>query len=102
MVLTLAEEFEPEIIFVAIRLPGPNGIDLAKHLRALPTGAHLLLVATDLDGPRLDETGSRGLFDYHFVKPVPRAALDQILDERRRKIANLNRHAPSRFPRSTL
>ena len=68
--------FRPHIAFLDIGLPGMNGYDLARHLRADPTCAGLVLVAVTGWGQAQDlaESGRAG-FDRHLTKPVDTAAV---------------------------
>lgn len=83
--LGAVEEFQrslPEVVLMDIGLPGMNGLDAAKAIRALPEGRDVTLVAMtgwgqDEDRQRTKEAG----FDRHLVKPVERAQLLQLLAE---------------------
>jgi len=83
--LAAVEEFQrsrPDVVLMDIGLPGMNGLDAAKAIRALPDGNDVALVAMtgwgqDEDRQRTKEAG----FDRHLVKPVDRAALMQLLVE---------------------
>lgn len=79
MVLVLAAEFEPEIIFLETALRAPDGAELVRHLRALPIGPRLFIIAVTEAGPHFPAEANRELFDYHFPKPLPRTALDEVL-----------------------
>ncbi|TCZ83633.1 PAS domain-containing protein [Lysobacter sp. N42] len=66
-----------------IGLPGMNGLELARRLRALPGGARPLLLALSGYGREEDRRASREAgFDAHFVKPVDGL---ELLDALRRR-----------------
>ena len=68
-------------MFLDIGLPGLNGYDVARTLRAAPTMARTRLIAFtgyghDEDRRRVHEAG----FDHHLVKPVGAADIAKIVD----------------------
>ena len=76
-----AGEFRPEAIFLDLGLPGMNGYDVAKHLRASAELASALIVA--FTGYGQDEDRRRVLdagFDHHLLKPVDPLLLQKIID----------------------
>jgi CheY-like chemotaxis protein len=68
-------------VLLDIGLPAMDGYEVARHLRALPGGQGLELVALTGYGQQHDKdhTLTAG-FDHHLVKPVDLAALAQLLD----------------------
>jgi CheY-like chemotaxis protein len=69
--MTAAEVFEPQAIVLDIGLPGLNGYELAKQLRANAATSRVLLIAltgygSDEDRARAAEAG----FDCHSTKPA--------------------------------
>ena len=78
--LKVVDEFEPELAFVDVGLPGIDGYELATRLRAHPSCRSTLLVALtgygrDKDKKRANEAG----FDHHLTKPVDFDAIDRLL-----------------------
>ena len=70
----------PELVILDIGLPGMDGYEVARTLRADPATRGLLLVAltgygTDADRQRALEAG----FDRHITKPLSREALEAAL-----------------------
>lgn len=66
-----ASEFLPEVVILDVGLPGMNGFEVARRIRALPGLADALLVA--MSGYGSDEDlaeGKRAGFDEYLVKPV--------------------------------
>ncbi len=75
--IAMAEEFRPDVAVWDIRMPGLSGYEAAQHLRALPLGRTLNLIA--LTAVRDDsESLSKG-FDAHLGKPVDINALLNIV-----------------------
>jgi CheY-like chemotaxis protein len=80
--LAIAVEFLPDVALLDLGLPGMDGYELARRLRALPGLARVRLVAVtgygqDRDRALTHEAG----FDLHLVKPVERARFKAVLDE---------------------
>ena len=75
-----AASFAPEFAFVDIGLPGRNGYDVARALRAMPQTAACTLVAVTGWGQDEDRRLSHEAgFDTHLVKPVdPQQVIDII------------------------
>ncbi|MYM35978.1 response regulator [Duganella sp. FT94W] len=78
--IALATEGMPELAILDIGLPGMDGFELAGHLRRLPGGAALKLVALSGYGQENDKTRSRQAgFAAHLVKPINIADLQLSL-----------------------
>ncbi len=76
-----AKEFKPDMILLDLGMPGMDGFETAKRLRALPQTKDITLVA--LTGWGQQEDRQRTLkagFSRHLVKPVAPAALEELLD----------------------
>lgn len=74
----------PDIIFLDLGMPGMDGIETARHLRALPEGNKILLVALTGWGQEKDRQRTREAgFDAHLVKPVDSAGLAEVLERLR-------------------
>jgi PAS domain S-box-containing protein len=81
--LHVAPEFKPDVVLLDIGLPGIDGYEVARRLRALETGRSFLIVAVtgwdqEADKRRSEEAG----FDMHLVKPVAPADLEKALTHR--------------------
>ncbi|MBI3838430.1 MAG: PAS domain S-box protein [Planctomycetia bacterium] len=73
------EQWHPDVVLLDIGLPGLNGYEVARHIRQMPQGKSVFLVA--LTGYGQDEDRRKSLeagFDEHLVKPAPVAALQEI------------------------
>ena len=66
-----AAEFLPEVVILDVGLPGMNGFEVARRIRALPGLADALLVAMSGYGSEEDlAEGKRAGFNEYLVKPV--------------------------------
>jgi len=76
----LALATAPEVAFIDIRLPGIDGHEVARRIRAA-LGSRVLLVALTAHGQEQDRRRSREAgFDVHLVKPVSYEDLTRVLD----------------------
>jgi signal transduction histidine kinase len=78
--LAAASRFRPEVVFLDIGLPGMNGYEVARALRADECCEGAVLVAltgwgSEEDRKRSQEAG----FDLHLVKPVEDSHLQAVL-----------------------
>jgi len=72
------ETFRPEIALLDIGLPGMNGYELARHLRAMRELQGIRLVALTGYGQAEDQQRIRAAgFDDHLIKPVALPALQR-------------------------
>lgn len=80
--LARAKEFQPDVIFCDIGLPGMNGYEVARNLRSDEQLKDVYLIA--LSGyaqPEDIERSKEAGFNRHVAKPVDLAKLEQILEE---------------------
>ena len=69
--LELAERFLPEMVLWDIGMPGMDGYEVARSIRAQPWGANMLLVAQTGWGQEEDRRRTREAgFDAHMTKPL--------------------------------
>ena len=79
--LERARQFAPQVCLLDIGLPGIDGLELARRLRALPQTASVLLVAVTGYGQERDrEQILAAGFDHHLVKPIDTGRLYALLD----------------------
>ena len=79
---------QPDVGLVDIGLPGMDGYEVARAVRARPEGRSLFLVAlTGYGGPEAEASARRAGFDLHLVKPVDANRLPEILHRGRPVIA---------------
>ena len=81
--LAVATEFQPEVVLLDIGLPGMDGFEVARHLRAMPALAGALLIAmTGYASPEDLRAAKDAGFDEHLVKPVDLEILREWLRTR--------------------
>jgi CheY-like chemotaxis protein len=69
--LAAAERFRPDVVLLDIGLPGMDGYEVARRLRAMGNGSKLMLVAvTGYGGDEVRRKATAAGFDRHLVKPV--------------------------------
>jgi CheY-like chemotaxis protein len=72
--------FIPDIVLLDLGMPGMDGFEVCRQMRAMRLERRPTIVAMtgwgrDEDRTRTTEAG----FDHHLVKPVDRAALERVL-----------------------
>jgi CheY-like chemotaxis protein/anti-sigma regulatory factor (Ser/Thr protein kinase) len=77
----LVREYQPRLVLCDIGLPGMDGVEVCRHVKALPIASQPVMVALtgwgmDADRKRTREVG----FDHHLVKPVAPDKLFAILN----------------------
>lgn len=79
--LAAAAEHRPELVLLDLGMPGMDGFEVARRLRAEP-GAPLVIVALSGWGQASDRdrTAEAG-FDLHLVKPIAAGELERLLDD---------------------
>ena len=79
--LEAARRHRPEVAIVDIGLPGLNGYEVGRQIRAWPGGGEMLLIALTGYGQPGDQARSlEAGFDAHLVKPFDRARLASLLE----------------------
>jgi PAS domain S-box-containing protein len=72
--------YRPDVVLLDLGLPGRNGFQLARDLRAVPSLAGLKLIAVTGYGQEDDRRRSRESgFDQHLIKPVDYRRLKALL-----------------------
>ena len=78
--LDLAAGFHPDVALLDVGMPGMDGYELARRLRADPAQQGLLLAAMTGWGEERDRERAREAgFDHHFRKPADIKALTRML-----------------------
>ena len=78
--LNMAAAFRPNVMFLDIGMPKLNGYEVCRRLRQESWGKDMVVIA--LTGWGQEEDKRRSLdagFDFHMVKPVLPAALEELL-----------------------
>jgi CheY-like chemotaxis protein len=83
--VSAAAEFQADLILMDIAMPGLDGFEAARRIRAKPWGKGVTLVAlTGWVRDDVREWAEEAGFDHYFVKPVDFAILLELLSNRRR------------------
>jgi PAS domain S-box-containing protein len=78
--LALALHHRPEVVLIDLGLPGLDGYEVARALRASPTGKTAALIAVTGYGQADDRRRSKEAgFDAHLVKPVSQSLLSSLI-----------------------
>ena len=81
--LNAAPKFKPDVVLLDIGMPGLDGYEVARRLRATKRGRSLRIIAVTGWGQAADRHRSREAgFDVHLVKPVEPRELLKVLDEK--------------------
>ncbi|HUR20423.1 MAG TPA: response regulator [Vicinamibacterales bacterium] len=84
--LDTAQEFKPDIFLLDIGLPGINGYELARRLRAEGfASAHIVAISGYAHEADIERSRAAG-FDRHFAKPVDFDDLVKSLAESKRNL----------------
>jgi CheY-like chemotaxis protein len=77
-------EFQPDVILIDIGLPGVDGYELARRVRAQEDYQDVRLIAITGYSQESDRQRALGAgFNDHLVKPVDMKHLESLLRERR-------------------
>jgi two-component system CheB/CheR fusion protein len=78
--VAMAQQSEPDVVLCDIGLPGMDGLEVCRQIRALPTKTRPIMVAVTGWGQDADRRKTREAgFDHHLVKPVGIGSLHQLL-----------------------
>lgn len=98
--LEAALDYKPHVVVLDIGLPGLDGYEVARRLRAQPQFAHTPIVALTGYGQQSDRERSREAgFDAHLIKPVDPAVLKAFIASGGAANADVNikRGGPTNF-----
>jgi CheY-like chemotaxis protein len=77
--LRAAGEFQPDVVLIDIGLPGMNGLELARRLRATGLRRAFLASVTGYAGPEDRRRSLEAGCDQHWAKPIDPEALEEVL-----------------------
>jgi two-component system, sensor histidine kinase len=78
--LDLIQQRAPDVVLVDVGLPGMDGHEVARRIRAMPEGRRMRVIALTGYGQQEDRRRSRESgFDAHLVKPIDPAGLMSAL-----------------------
>ncbi len=73
--------FRPDVVLLDIGMPGINGHDLARQIRAMRHGDSVLMIALTGFSSRQDKRLSHDAgIDHHSVKPVDAIILQRLIE----------------------
>lgn len=78
--IELARRLRPEIVFLDLRLPGMDGVEIARLLKAEGLGTHIVAATAFPSELQRERTVAAG-FDAHVVKPLEPASLEKLLTD---------------------
>ncbi|HMN78840.1 MAG TPA: ATP-binding protein, partial [Burkholderiaceae bacterium] len=79
-VIDEVRRFAPRVVLLDLGLPGRDGFDIARELRACSDLRQPVLIAITGYGQESDRRRSRESgFDHHFVKPIRYEALSELI-----------------------
>jgi CheY-like chemotaxis protein len=74
-------QLRPDVALIDLGLPGIDGYELARSIRAEPGGARIFLVAlTGYGGSNVRQMAEAAGFDVHVTKPVNIDALFELIE----------------------
>jgi CheY-like chemotaxis protein len=76
--LELARRIRPEVVFVDLRMPGMDGVELADQLRAEGLTTHIVAATAYRSELERERTAAAG-FAAHLMKPVDGNTLEALL-----------------------
>jgi signal transduction histidine kinase len=76
----LFDKLHPDVAILDIGMPGMNGYEAARRIRARPEGKGIALIAVTGWGQEADKARAAAAgFDHHFTKPVEPEALISLI-----------------------
>jgi two-component system, chemotaxis family, CheB/CheR fusion protein len=84
--LRSVQDFHPDVVLLDIGLPGMDGYEVARQIRAMPDSGNILLIAHSGYGEAEHREKSRQAgFDHHLVKPADLSQLTELIASLRGK-----------------
>ena len=80
--LEAVQKQRPDVVLLDIGMPGMDGYEVCRSLRALPGGGDLVIIAQTGWGQESDRRQAFDAgFDHHVTKPVSLDLLTRVLSE---------------------
>ena len=78
--LAAVHQCRPDVALIDVGIPGINGFELARQIRATDVGPKVRLIAVTGYGREEDRRAAQDAgFDDHFLKPINPAELRKVL-----------------------
>ncbi|HXT03641.1 MAG TPA: response regulator [Casimicrobiaceae bacterium] len=78
--LEMLETFAPRLILMDLQLPGMDGLELTRRLKADPRTQHIVIIAVTAYAMKGDEERVRAAgCDGYVTKPIDTRALPQVI-----------------------
>jgi PAS domain S-box-containing protein len=78
--LKLVSAHKPDAVFLDLGMPGMDGFEVARRIRATPAGMNMMVIALTGWGQETDRLQTRAAgFDHHLIKPVSAEQLAEVL-----------------------
>jgi hypothetical protein len=91
--LNLARRFKAHVVLLDLAMPGMDGFETLRQLRALPGMMHVFGIAMTGYGSQDDKRRTQDAgFDAHLIKPVELDALIKLLNDARGRAAQAGKH----------
>jgi PAS domain S-box-containing protein len=74
-----ARSFKPDVVLCDIGLPGLDGYEVARQIRADPSISPMLIALTGYARPEDQRESFKAGFDHHLAKPILISELEQVL-----------------------
>ncbi len=88
--INTAKEFTPDVVLLDIGMPGLDGYETCREIRAIPELKHKLMIALTGWGQTEDKRRSQEAgFNHHLVKPVEASVLEKLIDGERVRLASV-------------
>jgi len=79
--LSVLEEFRPELILMDLQLPGMDGLELTRRLKANPVHREIVIVAVTASAMKGDEQRAKEAgCDGYITKPIDTRQLPELVD----------------------
>lgn len=80
--LAMVKDFLPDVVFLDIGMPGMDGYEVARAMRAMPELAHVELIALTGWGTQQDRERTHAAgFDTHLTKPANLEEVEALLSD---------------------
>jgi len=76
--LELARRVRPEVVFIDLRMPGMDGVEVAEQLKADGLATHVVAATAYRSELERQRTAAAG-FAAHLLKPIDQQSLEQLL-----------------------